>query len=111
LPRSVELSGDELAVPAQDGLGLHDLGDLLQRFPTKTLSNLSQTDSLRVGEPQSPFDLISEDSALRHQIFVPKDQFLIHRPSDVCQHSLPIHREVSTEASARAQPSVCPENP
>jgi hypothetical protein len=84
------------------------LGHFRQRFPAKPSVNFSQTDSLRVREPQSLFDLFLENPVLRHQVFVLQEQFLVNRTGDVRQHSFPIYRGELTAATACAQPPDCP---
>ena len=78
-------------MPTKDGLGSNDLGHLRQSLSAKTPANFGQTDSLRVGVPQSPLDLVPENPIFRHQVFVLKQEFLVHRAGDVRQQSLPIH--------------------
>lgn len=108
---SVELPRDELAVPSNDGLRSNDWGRLRQSLPAKAPANFGQTDSLRVDEPQSPLDLVPENPIFCHQVFVPKQEFLVHRAGDVRQQSIPIHRAESTRATVFAQPSGRPVNP
>jgi hypothetical protein len=109
--RSVELPRNELAVPTKDGLGSNDLSHLRQSLPAEAPANFGQTDSLRVRETRSPVDLVPENPIFRHQVFVPKEELLVHRAGDVRQHSLPIHRAESTQATASAQPPGRPVNP
>jgi hypothetical protein len=57
-------------VPTEHGLGPNNLGHFLQCLPAKTPTTLGEVDSLRIGELQSPLDLIFENPVLRRQVFV-----------------------------------------
>ena len=64
-------------MPPQNRFRSDDLRYLSERFPTQSLGNLGQADALRVCEQYSPLDLVTEDSVLRHQVFVAQQEFLI----------------------------------
>jgi len=53
--------------------------------------NRPERRSLGVGELQSPIQLALQDAAFRGQIFVPRQQLLIHRPANVGKHVLPVY--------------------
>jgi hypothetical protein len=44
-------------VPRKNGFGSNDLRDLGERFPPQPFGCLGQGDTLRIGEPDSAFDL------------------------------------------------------
>jgi hypothetical protein len=46
---SVELLGNELPVPSQNGVRFSHTGHLRQHFPAEALTNLGQRGSFRIG--------------------------------------------------------------
>ncbi len=65
--RAVKLLGDQLAVPRQNGFGSNDLGDFGKRFSSQSFGRLRQAITFRIGQPDPAFDLVAQDSILRHQ--------------------------------------------
>src|SRR5712671_7632554 len=55
------------------------------------MTNLAERGSLGVREHQSAFRLVFQDAVFGGPIFVPGQQFLVHRPCDVGQDARPIH--------------------
>ena len=55
------------------------------------MTDLAQRGSLNVGELQPPLQLGFEDAIFSGQIFIPRQQLLVHRPRDEGQNSRPIH--------------------
>jgi hypothetical protein len=51
--------------------------------PAQSMADLAERGSLSVGELQPPFQLRPEDPVFGSQIFVPRQQFLVHHPRDV----------------------------
>ena len=49
--RAIELAGDQLAVPSQDGVRLRYSRDIGERITAKAMTNLAEPGSLGVGEP------------------------------------------------------------
>ncbi len=86
-----ELAGDQLPVPAQNGLRFGGCGDLLQRLSAKTMADLAQGGPLGVGQQESAFQLGFEDAVLGGEIFIAQQELLIDRPGDVGEHASPIH--------------------
>src|SRR5271168_3961635 len=62
--RTIELAGDELPVPAQDGVGQRGVGDLRQGLATQPMTNFAQSCSLCVRQPQATLELGSENPVL-----------------------------------------------
>ena len=89
---AVELLRDQSAMPAQKGVGLDDVGYLLQSFLAKPLTNLGQRLPFTVGQTQATLDLVSKNAVLGRQVLVPQQEFLINRARDVGQQFLPVHR-------------------
>lgn len=76
---------------------------LLRCPPAEALADLGQTDPLQVRELHPPFELVFEDTVLRHQEFVSKNKFLVNRTGDISEQSFPIHRaKVNQSSSPRA---------
>jgi hypothetical protein len=62
---AVVLLGDELAVPAQDGVGRHQSGELFQRTSADEAALRGEPPALRVGEAQAPTaELLAQDAVL-----------------------------------------------
>jgi hypothetical protein len=55
------------------------------------MTDLAQRGSLGVGELQPPFQPGFEDAIFGGQIFVPRQQFLVHQACHVGQDARPIH--------------------
>jgi hypothetical protein len=89
--RTIELVGDELAIPAEDGVRSGYGGDVGQNLAAQTMTDLAQRPSLAVRQPQPTFQVGLEDAVLDGKILVPRQQFLVHRPRHVGQHARPIH--------------------
>src|SRR5215813_1743236 len=98
--RAVELAGDKLAVPSQDGVWPRYSCDLGEGVTAQAMSDLTERGSLGVREFEPSFQLVLQDAVFGGQIFVPRHEFLIHRPRDVGQDARPIHNG-----------SPCPDRP
>jgi hypothetical protein len=55
------------------------------------MTNLAEPGSLGVRELEASLQLGLQDAVFGGQIFVPRQQLLIHRASDVGQDASPIH--------------------
>src|SRR5207249_2228044 len=66
--RAIEFLGDKLPVPGEDGVGLDDLGDFLQRFLSQLLGDLREGLASAVTQPYATFDLVAEDAIFGHQV-------------------------------------------
>jgi hypothetical protein len=89
--RAVELLGDELAMPGQNGVGL-DKGDYFRQRPfSKLLADLGQGPALAIGQSHTACDPIPKDAVFGHQIFVPQQQLLIDGPCDGREQRFPAH--------------------
>ncbi len=56
---------------------------------------------MRSGKPQSPLDLVSEDTVFHRKILVAKEEFLVNGAGNIREQSLPIHRaKVNQRAGA-----------
>jgi hypothetical protein len=64
------LTCDQPPVPAQEGVGLHDISDILKGFTAKAMSDFSECHSLRISEPQRVLELSFEDSVFGNQILI-----------------------------------------
>ena len=91
LVRTVELFGNQSAVPAQDGFGTNDLRHFLKSLPAESFAELSQGNPVGVIKIQTPLKLVAKDPIFGGQILVPEQQFLIYRTGNVGEQSLPIH--------------------
>jgi hypothetical protein len=62
---AVVLLGDELAVPAQDGVGGHQSGELFKRTSADESALRGEPPALSVGEAQAPTaELLPQDAVL-----------------------------------------------
>jgi hypothetical protein len=89
--RAIELAGDKLAIPAQDGIRSGYGRDVGENLATQTMTDLAEHASLGVREPQPTIQLRLDDAVLGGQIFVPRQKLLIYRPRHVGQDTRPIH--------------------
>jgi hypothetical protein len=88
---AIELLGDQLAMPAQNRVGLGSLRDFFSRLLAQFLTNLGQGLALGVTQLDTSFDLVTEDAIFSHQVFVTEQEFLIDRARDIGQQRFPIH--------------------
>lgn len=89
--RAIEFARDELAIPAEDGVRLGYGGDVGQNLATQAMTDLAQHASLGIRQLQPTFQLRLEDAVLGSQVFVPRQQLLVHRTPHVGQDARPIH--------------------
>src|SRR5262245_59169347 len=75
-------------------------------FAAQTMTNLAERGSVGVREPQSTIQLSLQDAVFGGQIFVLRQQLLVHRPRDVGQDARPIHESPSPDHPRSAQSSV-----
>ena len=65
--------------------------DLGEGIAAQAMTNLAERGSLGVRELEPSFQLGLQDAVFGGQIFVPRQQLLIHRSSDAGQDARPIH--------------------
>jgi hypothetical protein len=90
--RAIEFAGDQLAVPAQDGVWPRHIRHLGENSAAQAMTDLTQHGSFGVRKPQPPLQLGLEDAIFGGQIFKPCQQLLIHQPGDEGQDERPIHQ-------------------
>jgi hypothetical protein len=83
--------GDQLAIPGQDGVGLSHSCDLGESRAAEPMPDFTKRGALGVRKLQASIQLVFQNAVLGGQIFIPRQQFFVHRPSDVGQHACPIH--------------------
>src|SRR5215469_7079950 len=83
--RTIELAGDEVPVPGEDGVWFGYAGHLLQSFAPESLANISKRASLWIRQAQPGWQVRPQNSVLRHQVLVLQKQFLVHQSRDVSQ--------------------------
>jgi hypothetical protein len=66
-------------------------GPIPSNLPAQAMTDLAKRASLGVRELQSTFQLGLHDAVFGGQIFVPRQQLLVHRPPYVGQDARPIH--------------------
>jgi hypothetical protein len=82
--------------------GPRDSRDLGKGLAAQAMTDLPEHGSRGVRELQSPIQLALQDAVFRGQIFVSRQQLLIHRPGHVGKDARPIHNgRVCTENSIR----------
>jgi hypothetical protein len=89
--RAIEFAGDQLAVPGQDGVRAGHSCDLAENLAAQAMTDLAERGPLGVRELQSTFQLGLQDAVFGGQIFVPRQQLLVHRPRDVGQNPRQLH--------------------
>jgi hypothetical protein len=58
----------------------------------RTMPDFSKCNPLRISEPQRGLQLSFEDPVFAHKLPITQKELLVHCPSDVGQHALPIHK-------------------
>jgi hypothetical protein len=91
LPGTIKLLGDQLAVPAENGVRLDERGHFLQSLLAELLADLGEGLPLAIIQPDASFKLVAQDAILRHQVLVTQQQFLIDGPGDIRQQMFPVH--------------------
>ncbi len=89
--RAIEFAGDQLAVPGQDSVRPGHIGHLAENLAAQSMTDLTERGSLGVRESRPSFQLRLQDAVFGGQIFVPRQQPLVHHPGDVSQDACPIH--------------------
>ena len=90
MPGSVELLGNQLSVPAENGIRFGNSRDIIQRFATKPFGDVSQRGTLRIRQPQTGGQLASQNPVLGDQVFVAEQQFLIHESGHEGKQTCPM---------------------
>src|SRR5262249_27709484 len=98
--RPIELPGNQLAVPSQDGVRPGHSCHLCENLAAQSMADLSERGALGVRELQPPFRLSLQDTIFGSQIFVLCQQLLVHHSRDKGQDARPIHLS-STPADSR----------
>src|SRR2546427_8753221 len=70
LRRAIELLGHQLAMPAQNGVGLDDRGHFLQGLLAELLANLGQSFALAITQPYATFDLVSQHAIFGDEVLI-----------------------------------------
>ena len=94
--RAVELTGDQTAIPGEDGFRFRNTGHLRQTLAPQPLADFGEGRALGVRKPQSSGDVGAKDSILRNQVFTLEEQALIDQASHVRQQPCPavvLHNE------------------
>ena len=89
--RSVELLGDESAVPGEDRVRRNDTGHPCEQRPAEAFADLGQRPSLAVGKPEPATNLSSQNAVLGDEVLVPEKKILVHGAGDVGEEAFPGH--------------------
>jgi len=89
--RAIELARDEPSVPSQNGFRQSGSRYVAECLAAQSMTNLAELRSLGVRELRPTLQLASQDLVLSGEIFIPQQQFLVHRPADVGQDTCPLH--------------------
>jgi hypothetical protein len=84
---AIELLGDHFAIPAENGGGAGDAGNLLQQFPTQAFADLSKPDTLWTGQPEPWRQMGLQDTVLGQQLLILQEQFLVDETCHVGQQA------------------------
>src|SRR5450755_5180165 len=71
--------------------GLATVATSARAWRPRPMTDLPEHRSLGVRELQSSIQLALQDAVFRGQIFVPRQQLLIHRPANVGKDARPVH--------------------
>jgi hypothetical protein len=110
---AIELAGDELAIPAQDGVGSGHGRDIGKNLAAQAMTDLAQHASLGVRQLRPAIQLRLEDAVLGGQILVPRQQLLVNRSRHVGQDTRPIHNRPCpiVDDGVTGRPRNCTEPP
>ena len=89
--RAIEFAGDQLAIPAQDGVRPGHVGDVGENLAAQSMTDLAERASLGVRKLQPSIQLGLQDAIFGGQIFVPRQQLLVHCPRHVGQDARKLH--------------------
>ena len=70
---SIELSGNQATVPAEDGIWLGDTSDLGEELPPEALADFSECAPLGVEEPEVGRQVRAQDPILCNEVFALKE--------------------------------------
>ena len=87
---TVELVGDEPPVPGEDRVWFGRAGHFLQSFAPQSLADLRKCASLRIRQAQPCWQVRPENSILRGQVLVLKEEFLVDQPCYIRQQTSPM---------------------
>jgi len=90
LSGTVELLGNQPAVPPKYCVRFGDAGDLFQSFTAQSLANFGERESLRIRQSQPSRQMRSQDAVLRSQVLVLQQQLLVYESSYICQQPRPL---------------------
>jgi hypothetical protein len=68
--RAVKLLRHKRAMPAENCIALDKRGHVLQRLLPQLLANLSQGLPLAITQPNASWELITQNTILRHQVLI-----------------------------------------
>ena len=75
--RTVELAGNQLPVPSQDGVWPGDMCYIFKSLPAQTMGNFRERSSLRIRKQEPSLDLRPENPVFSGQILVTQQQLLV----------------------------------
>ena len=90
LSGTVELPGNQPAVPRKYCIRSGDAGDLFQSLTAQSLANFGERESLRIRHAQPSRQMRSQDAFLSSQVLVLQQQLLVYEPSYICQQPRPL---------------------
>jgi hypothetical protein len=82
---AVILLGDQLAVPGEDGVRGDEAGHFIQRLLAQLLAQFGERLPLAVAQAHAARDLLAQDTVFCDQIFIAKQEFLVHRARNIGQ--------------------------
>ena len=86
---AVILLSDQPPIPAQNGVGCRDAGNVIQRSASQFLTSHGEATALSVGEPKSSTpELLAEDPILRPEIVDQIFLVAVHPPGEGEQEEL-----------------------
>jgi hypothetical protein len=88
---AVELLRDQASVPAENGVGCDDRGDLIEDFSTQRFAEFSENPTFVIVQTYSTLDLALEDLVLCLQKVDLASEFLIKLAGDCGEEGFPGH--------------------
>src|SRR5262249_53144146 len=80
---------------------------LFKNLAAQSMTDLAERGSLGIRELEPPFQLGLQDPIFGGQIFVPRQQLLVHHPRDEGQDARPIHSSSTPADSRLIAPNNC----
>ena len=86
---SIELAGDQAAVPTENRLGFGDTGNLGEKITAETSADFSERSALDIGERHFRWQMRAQDPILGDEVLALEEKTLIHQTCRIRQQPHP----------------------